>query len=169
MKQIFTLLLVFICLNVFSQDKTNHSISFSVLGYYSDLKSDGIRGFNGNLEFSKHFKKNNILSFYTSFGFGVTEKNNKIDNLQGYTEFDLLYSRQFKINKFLIVEPQSGIGYISFGNTSGEENENGIGFPIRLKLLAFTGKKFALGLSANSNFNPHQNIHSLNFLLHFKL
>jgi hypothetical protein len=169
MKQVFTLFLIFICSNVFSQDKTNYSISFSVLGYYSDLKPDGIRGFNGNFELSKHFKKNNILSFYTSFGFGITEKNNKIDNLQGYTEFDLLYSRQFKINSFLILEPQSGIGYISFGNTSDGENENEISLPIRLKLLVFTGKKFALGLSANSNFNSHKNIHSLNFLLHFKL
>lgn len=169
MKQVFTLLLVLICLNVFSQDKTNYSISFSVLGYYSDLKSDGIRGFNGNLEFSKHFKKNNILSFYTALGFGITEKNNKIYNLQGYTEFDLLYSRQFKINNFLIVEPQSGIGYASFGNTSDGENENKISLPIRLKLLAFTGKKFALGLSVKSNFNSHKNIHSLNFLLHFNL
>ncbi|MBN9314099.1 MAG: hypothetical protein BGO40_07075 [Chryseobacterium sp. 39-10] len=164
MKKLIVILLICI-LNIVNA-QTKYSISFSPIGLYTDFKSDKLIGFNGNAEFSKHFNKN-IISIYCSVGLGVTIQNKKTYNGQGYFEADALYSRRYFVNNFLVIEPQLGFGYIGFGTTSDQTPKNFIGFPVRIKAMAFTNNKFALGLYTGSNFNSYKSIYSLGTLFNF--
>jgi hypothetical protein len=142
------------------------SFDYGVVGVYSNLQKDGPRGLCSNFELSTLYNKN-IFSAYAVVGFGYNNENNKLKDLQGILEFDLLFGRELKINSDIKFEILSGAGYIVQDNTSEGKSNKAIGIPIRGKLLFSTSKKFAIGINPNLNLNKYRNLYSINLLLHF--
>lgn len=142
------------------------AIDYGVLGIYRNLESNGVRGYCGTIELvTKH--QNNLYSFNYGVGFGYTEKNNKIHDLQGFMSLDLLYGREIKISDEISVEPYLGLGYIIQSNTSDAGGNSAIGLPIRAKILFQLSKRFAIGINPNVNINNVNTFYSANILLRF--
>jgi hypothetical protein len=142
------------------------SLSYGVVGVYSNLKNDGPRGVCSNFEISTLYNKN-IFSANAVIGFGFNEENNKLKDFQGFLEFDLLFGRELKINSDIKFEILSGVGYIVQDNTSEGKSNKAIGIPIRGKLLFSTSKRFAIGINPNLNINKYRNLYSLCIVLQF--
>ncbi len=143
------------------------AIDYGAIGIYTNLENNGVRGFCGNLELvTKHQK--NLYAFNYSLGFGITEKNNKIHDLQGFMSLDLLYGRELKVSKTITLEPYLGLGYIIQSNTSDAGGKSAIGLPMRAKLLFKVSEKFTVGINPNVTINNVNTFYSANFLLRFE-
>lgn len=143
------------------------SIDYGVFGIYTNLKNNGVRGFNSNIELSSIYKQN-IVSLNFNLGFGITEEDNKIYDFQGFFGIDLLYSREFELSKKIYLEPQMGLGYIIQSNTSDAGGKSAVGFPIKLKIIFKTGEKFGIGIMPSVNINNVNTFYTANVVLHFK-
>ena len=143
------------------------SLDYGVAGIYTNLKNNGARGFCSNLELSTIYKQN-IISLDFNIGFGITENDDKIHDLQGFMGVDLLYSQEIKLSEIFSLEPQSGLGYIIQSNTSNAGGKSAMALPIKLKILCNTSKKFSLGIVPSVNINNVNTFYSVNFVLHFK-
>lgn len=141
---------------------------YGVVGIYSDLKTNGIRGVNSNIELSTIYRQN-IVSLDLNIGYGITKVGNTIKNLQGFIGANLLYSREYQLSDNIFVEPQTGLGYIIQGNTSNPEDKSSIALPLKLKLKFRTSKKFSIVIMPNANLNNINNIYATNLILQFKL
>lgn len=168
MRKIIILISVLNFSFVFSQEHKLKfkSIDWGVVGIYSNLKQDGPRGICSSFEVSTIYNKN-IFSAYGGVGFGFNTENNKLKDLQGILEFDLLFGRELKINSDIKFEISSGAGYIVQDNTSEGKSNEALGIPIRGKLLFSASKLVSIGINPNVNLNNYRNLYSINLLLHF--
>lgn len=142
------------------------SIDYGAIGIYTGIGNNGLRGFCSNIGLVSNYNKN-LYSLSYALGFGITEKGNKINNLQGFMSLDLLYGREIKVSKGILFEPYVGLGYIIQSNTSDAGGNSAIGLPISTKLLFQLSRKFAMGLNPNVNINNVNTIYSANILLRF--
>jgi len=168
MRKIIILISIFNFCIVFSQEHKLKfkSIDWGVVGIYSNLKQDGPRGICSSFEVSTIYNKN-IFTAYGVVGLGFNTENNKLKDLQGILEFDLLFGREFKLNNTTKFEISSGAGYIVQDNTSEGKSNEALGLPIRGKLLFSASKLVAIGINPNANLNNYRNLYSLNLLVHF--
>ena len=143
------------------------AFDYGIVGIYSDLKNNGIRGLNSNFELSSIYKQN-IVSLNLNIGFGVTKKDKTIKNLQGFIGADLLYSREFELLESIFIEPQTGLGYIIQGNTSNPEDKSAIALPLKLKIQFRTSEKLGFIIMPNANFNSINTIYATNLILHLE-
>ena len=104
------------------------------------------------------------LSNNVGFGFGKNEKSNT--DLEGFYEFDFLYGREFELSDRFRLETHAGLGFISQNNSTDSDEKQSLAFPIKLKILYYFGKRFAIGLNPNVSFNKVNAIYSLNFVFH---
>ena len=141
------------------------SFDYGVVGIYTTLKPEGVRGFTSNLEFSGSYKKN-IVSLDFNFGFGITKANNSIHDLQAFFGIDLLYSKQYKVSNVLSLEPQAGLGYIIQSNTSRAGGRSALAFPLKCKVLFYTSKSFALGFVPSVNINNVNTFYTFSGAVH---
>lgn len=144
------------------------AIDYGAIGIYTNLENNGVRGFCSNLELVTNYQKN-LYDFNYTVGFGITEKNNKIHDLQGFMSFDLLYGREIIMSNKITFEPYLGLGYIIQSNTSDAGGKSAIGLPIRAKVFFNVSKKFAIGINPNVNINNVNTFYSTNILLRLKL
>lgn len=112
-----------------------------------------------------------------------------------YGEINFLYGREYELKKWCKIELHGGLGYYSESFTRGpkwnwnwkglkdDSNKNSplksdddtsktktkstIGFPLRIKLLFYTSKKFSLGFNQSFNFNTISKIASFNIQLQY--
>lgn len=154
-----------------TEDKLKvNSLSFG-FGIYNQQHFTS-KGITGNIDFSISYNRN-LLIMYVAGGFGGNDRRGNIfalgtDAVSSYKEIDLLYGREFKITDWFSIEGQFGIGTFTQDISIIEENRSSVCFPIRLKLLLYATKKFALGLNSNYNINTINNINSNDLIFHFK-
>ncbi|OYX86332.1 MAG: hypothetical protein B7Y83_01735 [Flavobacteriales bacterium 32-34-25] len=169
MRKIFILTALFFVWQFQAQERIKlkiKSIDSGVIGIYSGLENNGVKGFCSNIELVSNYDKN-LYSLNYNLGFGITEKDDKIQNLQGFMSLDLLYGRDIKVSKGISFEPYIGLGYIIQSNTSEAGGNSAIGLPIRAKFLFQVSKKFAIGLNPSANINNVNTMYSANILLRF--
>ena len=170
MRKIIILIAILFIYQVQAQEKNKlkiKSIDYGVIGVYTNLEKNGIRGFCTNIELITDYQKS-LFSFNYTAGFGITKNENKIHDLQGFMSADLIYGREITISKVISFEPYLGLSYIIQSNTSEAGGKSAIGLPIKAKLFFQTGKKFAIGINPNVNINNVNTIYSANLLLRFK-
>ena len=113
-----------------------------------------------------------MVILYLAGGLGGNDNQKSIlfiDALNSYSEFDLLYGREFIVSDWFKIEGQLGFGTFSQNNSiTDDSNRNTIGFPIRAKFLLYPFKKFGLGFNPNLNVNSISNITSYNLIFQFK-
>ncbi|TRX39397.1 hypothetical protein [Flavobacterium restrictum] len=142
------------------------SIDYGAIGIYTNLDKNGARGYCSNIELVSNYQRS-LYSVNYTLGFGITEKDNKIHDLQGFMSVDALYGRIIKVSRTIVFEPYLGLGYIIQSNTADAGGKSAIGFPIRAKFLFQASKKFAIGLNPNATVNNVHTIYSANVILRF--
>ncbi|MEO8255148.1 MAG: hypothetical protein ABI554_12270 [Flavobacterium sp.] len=169
MRKMYILIaLIYICKSE-AQEKNKlqiKSIDYGAIGIYTGLENNGIKGFCSNIGLVSNYNKN-LYSLNYALGFGITEKGDKIHDLQGFMSVDLLYGREIKVSKGILFEPYVGLGYIIQSNTSDAGGNSAIALPMNAKLLFIISKKFAMGLNPNVNINNVNTIYSANIFLRF--
>ena len=166
MKNLF-LITIFFCFTIFceSQDtivKENlryHAFSISPLSIYFDSSTSGF-AFSADVSFS--YKKN---IFSMSFNAGQEYK--ILGASDSFEQINLLYGREFKLNKTIYFDVFGGLGYFSFKSFIGSEDirVTRIGVPLGTKLRFRLGKRFSLGLHYKLNFNSVNNINIAGIVL----
>lgn len=168
---VVTAFLVLLPVKNFSQNLKKETYGFKSLstgiGICSGQKNDG--GLNFYIDLTTEYKKNLFsLSFSTGAEF------NLFDASRDYKEFDLLYGREFKLADFFVIEAYTGIGifnesYKDYSSDFKKMSESTIALPIKIKMLFYVSKNFALGLNPNLTLNKIDNIYSGNLVLQWKL
>ena len=149
----------------FSQDKFRiKSIEYG-FGTYKISNRNSVFVLNGSFDVCASYKAN-LFSLSNTIGYGFGKNENSNTDLEGYYEVDLLYGREFELSKRIRMEAHTGLGFITQNNTTDSDEKQSLAFPIKLKFLFYTGKKFAIGLNPNVSFNKVNAIYSLNFVFH---
>ncbi|MGG7036221.1 MAG: hypothetical protein ACI7YS_13650 [Flavobacterium sp.] len=148
---------------VFSQEKFKIKSIESDAGIYKLSNENLSRLLYGSLDITASYKLN-LFTLSNNFGLGFGENENDNTHFEGLYEVDLLYGKEFKLYEKIFLETYSGIGFITQNNTTQNDEKQSLAFPIKLKLLYYTGKKFATGLNPNISFNNVNTIYSLNFI-----
>jgi hypothetical protein len=149
----------------FSQDKFKFKSIEYGFGTYKISNRNSVFVLNSSLDLTTVYKSN-LFTLSNIIGFGFGKNNNSNTDLEGYYEVDLLYGRAIKLNEKIYLETHTGIGFISQNNTTIRNEKQSMALPLKLKLLYYTGKRFAIGINPNASFNKVNTIYSLNFLLH---
>ena len=164
-------LLLLFCLitfsQIFSQDKLKfHSIEYCI-GTYKINNQNALFLLNTTLDVTTSYKAN-LFTFSNTLGFGFGKNETNNTDLEGYYEVTVLYGREYILAEHFILETHTGLGFITQNNTTANNENQSFAVPIKLKLLYYINKKFALGLNPNVSFNKLNTIYSLNFILHLK-
>ncbi len=178
---------------LFSQeDKLKfHSISFSFPSIYFDNHTGGI-AFSLDVSFKKE------LHIYKIFGLTGSEYNLSIldpSRREDFNEIDLLYGREFGVNKWLYFDFYGGVGFFkqtisipeAISGTGGgscgfggfcfnipdyeyKRNRNyTIGLPLQSKIRFKTGKQFSLGIQLHTNINSVNTIYNIGLFFQWRL
>ena len=87
------------------------------------------------------------------------------------SEFNFQYGRELKVSNWFSIEGYAGIGNFTLTSSSYyyPKNISVASFPIRIKLICYTGKHFALVSNSNYTMNSYINNFSSNltFEYHF--
>lgn len=171
---IIGILVFFNIASTFAQDSKLKLHSVSIGGGATWLSSDNSsRGLNGGLsqvsDFSVALNKS-LFSLYFNAGNDLTIFNGTDES---YYEINFTYGREFELKKWLKLEGHFGLGHFKYGlkdkSTNFEKTTTStIGFPIRLKVLFYTGEHFAIGLNPNTNLNSLSNTISGNLIFQYK-
>jgi len=169
-KTTFYLSLLFLIINFSSFSQNNkaeskpasklelHSVSISPIDIYFDDHTGGI---SLKLDFTLN-KDRHIFKLQ-----GVVNQEFKM-NLLGETsspeslyEINLLYGREFSLNKWLYYDVFGGVGFFNISNFDDKNKGNTtIGFPIQNRLRFQTKGKFGGGLQFQVNLNSLNTIYS---------
>lgn len=164
---------ILILVSTFMFSQTENKIKFNYLSFGAGIykqqhyKNDGL---TTNIDLSIRYNKNFVI-LYLAGGLGGNDNQKSIffiDALSSYSEFDLLYGREFIVTTWFKPEVQIGVGIFTHNNSILEDSKNTIGFPIRAKLLFYPAKKFATGFNPNYNINNINHITSYNLIFQFK-
>ena len=174
MKATFFSALLFMCSIVLAQEQKNSSPGQTIVknnnllklnsigygfGFFSTTQNDG--GLSGIIELGLVANKNLFLVNYLS---GSTFT---ILGLAGIkiTEFNLQIGREHKVTNWFSIQGFAGLGYINQemqSYSSKAEPFTSATVPIRLKLVCYTGKHFALMSNSNYSINATSNNFSSN-------
>lgn len=150
---------ILILVSTFMFSQTENKIKFNYLSFGGGIykqqhyKNDGL---TTNIDLSIRYNKNLVI-LYLAGGLGGNDNQKSIliiDALNSYSEFDLLYGREFIVSDWFKIEGQLGFGTFSQNiSITDDSNRNTIGFPIRAKFLLYPFKKFGIGFNPNLNVN----------------
>ena len=161
MKKVTFLILLLLCYSLSNYAQSNEKLKFRSFGYgfgfFSTSANEG--GVSGILEIGISYNKNlflfNYLSGSTFNLFGPPGVN--------VSEFSFQVGRELKASSWFSVE-----GYAGLGNFSQESKQNYLkqisvlSVPLRLKLICYTSKHFALISNSNIALNSFSNNFSSN-------
>ncbi len=166
------LLMLFCSISMNSQniiEKTSkfefHSVSFSPISVYLSSRNGGL---GGNIDLSIN-KGKHILKLYIGAGseislFSVSDE---------FAEYNLMYGREFLLEKWLSIDFFVGLGYFNFkynkGSTTKFYEETVVGFPIQSKIRFKTGRIFYLGLQLSNNLNTATSVYNPGLFLQWRL
>ena len=165
----FSTALILIFMNCYSQtsDKKLKFRSISAgIGICAGEINDG--GINGYLDVTTAYDKNLF-----SFAYSTGAEFELFDASRNYTEIAALYGREINLSRIIKIESYIGLAYFNVNYKNDDTNfnsksESAIGIPLKVKLLFYVSKNFALGLNPNITFNSIENIYSANFILQYK-
>jgi len=166
---IFATVLLFFFVNSYSQSSEKklkfRSISAG-FGICAGEINDG--GINGYLDVTTAYDKNLF-----SFAYSTGAEFELFDASRNYTEIAALYGREINLSRIIKIESYIGLAYFNVNYKNDDTNfnsksESAIGIPLKVKLLFYVSKNFALGLNPNITFNSIENIYSANFILQYK-
>ena len=141
------------------------SLGIGIIGSSSDSSSGGL---SIGLDLSTKLNKN-LFSLYLNAGSEL----NLFDAEENYTEINVTYGREIELNSWIGLEGHLGLGYFNYSVKNGSTNfntikESTIGFPVRVKLIFYTGKHFGIGINPNMNLNSLVNTYSGNIIFQYK-
>ena len=145
------------------------SLSIGLIGVPSDTSSIGVDiGLNIGLDLSAKLSEN-IFSFYLNGGSQL----HFFDARESYTEINVTYGREIKLNSWIILEGHLGVGYFNYSFKNGLTDfqtvtQSTIGFPLRVKLIFYTEKNFGIGINPNMNWNSLVKTYSGNLIFQYK-
>jgi len=92
-----------------------------------------------------------------------------------FSALNLLYGRQFRLDKNIYWDVHGGAGYFSYttfmtdanNGIGGDASSRTVGVPVVVKLRFMLGNKFSMGLLLHANFNAEQVIYGGGLLLQF--
>lgn len=141
------------------------SLGMGIIGSSSDSSGGGL---SIGLDLSTKLNKN-LFSLYLNAGSEL----NLFDAEENYTEVNVTYGREIALNSWIGLEGHLGLGYFNYSIKNGSTNfntvkESTIGFPLRVKLIFYTGRHFGIGVNPNMNLNSLVNTYSGNIIFQYK-
>ena len=166
--------LLFICSIVLAQEPKNNSADKTIVknnkplklnsigygfGFFSTTQNDG--GLSGIIELGLIANKNLFLVNYLS---GSTFTILGPAGIE-ITELNLQIGREHKVTNWFSIQGFAGLGYINQELQSYSSKAvpfTSASVPLRLKLVCYTGKHFALVSNSNYNINATSSVFSSN-------
>lgn len=168
-KKVFAISVFFISTALIAQEHKLklHSISFG-LGFLGSASESSSGGFNINADMTTNYNKN-LFSFNINAGGELR----LFDASENYTALNITYGRALELSNWFTIEGHLGLGYFNYSLKDSSTDfmtisRSTIGIPLRVKLLFYTGRHFAIGLNPNVNFNSLVNTYSGNLIFQYK-